>query len=340
MKGIRFLGKRRLEIIDFLDPELEKDEVLVKVKASAICGSELEAFTLPDPIEGNPGHEVMGIVEDPNGSKRFKKGDRVGVANIQGCGKCYWCKQGKQIFCKNAIGLSNAHCEYVKSKEIWLHPVPDDINDETAVMLSADGLGVPYASSIRSGITAGDITCVFGTGPVGQGMILLQSFLGAKAIAIDINPEALYHAKQMGAWKTLNPNKTDNLKKEILNLTDGLGPNKSFDACGNQEMFNVAMETTMPGGIVVTVGHGTHGIDSVRESLSFHKDDNTGELWGRNLSVMGNWVCYFSDYPKMLELIRSGLQINRLVTAKYSYKDAQEAYQSFEKKRGKTILRW
>jgi threonine dehydrogenase-like Zn-dependent dehydrogenase len=340
MKGIRFLGNRKLEITDFPDPEVGKSEVLVKVKASAICGSELESFVLPTPLEGTPGHEVMGIVEDPNDSKRFKKGDRVGVANIQGCGNCYWCRQGKQIFCKNAKGLSNAHSEYVRSKEIWLHPVPDDIDNATAVMLSADGLGVPYGSAIHSGVVSGDITCVFGTGPVGQGMILLQTFLGAKVIGIDINPEALNLATQMGAWKTINPKETDDIRAEILEITDGIGPNKSFDACGNQEMFNVAMETTMPGGVVMTVAHGTHGIDSVRESLSFHNDPDTGELWGRNLCVMGNWVCYFSDYTNMLELTRNGLQIDRLITAQYPFKEAAEAYRTFEKKRGKTILKW
>ena len=96
--------------------------------------------------------------------------------------------------------------------------------------------------------------------------------LGARVIAVDINPVALKFASEMGTWKTINPNECEDIKAEILGLTDGLGPDISFDACGDQGMFNVAMEITMPGGTVMTVGHGHHGIDLVRERLSFHAD--------------------------------------------------------------------
>ncbi|MBW1858320.1 MAG: alcohol dehydrogenase catalytic domain-containing protein [Deltaproteobacteria bacterium] len=239
-----------MELGEIPDPKVRKGDVLVRVKASAICGSEMETFVPPTglPWKGNPGHEVMGIIEDPNGSKRFRKGDRVGVSTLQGCGNCFWCLQGKQIFCKEVRGIRNAHSEYVVSKEIWLHPLDDDINDGVAVLLSGDGMGVPYGASIRSGVAPGEITCVFGTGPVGLGMTLFQTYLGARVIAVDINPLALERAKQLGAWKTINPNETKDLKAAILDLTFGLGPNKSFDAIsmGNQELFHTMLDVTMP----------------------------------------------------------------------------------------------
>ena len=341
MKGLKFLGNSKLEIADLPDPEVKKGEILVRVKASAICGSEMETFIPPTGLGwvGNPGHEVMGVVEDPNGSKRFRKGDRVGVATLQGCGECFWCRQGKQDFCKKAVVLKNAHSEYVVGKEIWMQPVPDDIDDGTAVMLSGDGMGVPYGASIRSGVAPGHKTCVFGVGPVGQGMAMVQTFLGARVIAIDINPQALKFATEMGAWKTINPKDTKDLKAEILDLTDGLGPNESFDACGNQEMFNIAMEVTMPGGTLMTVAHGSHGIDSVRERLSFHVDPAKWEFWGRNLCVRGNWACHFSDYTDQIAMVRNGLQVRRLITATYPLEKAAEAYLNFAKgMRGKTIL--
>jgi threonine dehydrogenase-like Zn-dependent dehydrogenase len=341
MKGIKFLGNSKLEITDLPDPKVKEGEMLVRVKASAICGSEMETFIPSEGLGwvGNPGHEVMGIVEDPNGSKRFHKGDRVGVATLQGCGECFWCRQGKQDFCKKAYVLKNAHSEYVVGKEIWMQPVPDDIDDGTAVMLSGDGMGVPYGASIRAGVAPGHKTCVFGVGPVGQGMTMIQTFLGARVIAIDINPQALKFATEMGAWKIINPKDTKDLKAEILDLTDGLGPNESFDACGNQEMFNVAMEVTMPGGTLMTVAHGSHGIDSVRERLSFHVDPAKWEFWGRNLCVRGNWACHFSDYTDQIAMVRNGLQVRRLITATYPFEKAAEAYLNFSKgMRGKTIL--
>ena len=230
MKGLNFLGNSKLEMMDLPDPEVGEGDVLVRVKASAICGSEMETFIPPAGLawKGNPGHEVMGEVEDPNGSKRFRKGDRVGVATIQGCGNCYWCRQGKQDFCKEAYVLKNAHSEYVVGKEIWMQPVPNDIDNATAVMLSGDGMGVPFGASVRSGVAPGHKTCVFGVGPVGQGMAMIQTFLGARVIAIDINPKALENATEMGAWKTINPKETKDLKTAILDLTDGLGPQRIF----------------------------------------------------------------------------------------------------------------
>jgi len=340
MRGLRFLGNSKLELTDLTDPIVGEGDVLVRVKASAICGSEMEAFRPSQPLEGNPGHEVMGVVEDPNGSRRFRKGDRVGVSTVQGCGNCFWCRQGKQIFCKEAYVLKNAHSEYVVSKEVWLHPLADDIDDATAVLLSGDGMGVPYGASIRSGVALGDITCVFGTGPVGLGMTLLQTYLGARVIAVDINPLALERANQVGAWKTINPKEIKDLKAAILDLTDGLGPNKSFDAgTGDQELFNTAMEVTMPGGTLVTVAHGEHGIDCVRERLAFHVDPAKWEFWGRNLSVMGNWVCYFSDFEAMQSMVRNGLQANLIVTNQFPLEEAPEAYRRVsEGLEGKVML--
>ena len=342
MRGLKFLGNSKVEMADLPDPELGKGDMLVRVKASAICGSEVETYRPPGgiPWGGNPGHEVMGVVEDPNGSRRFHKGDRVGVATIQGCGECFWCLQGKQDFCKKAFVLRNAHSEYVVGKECWMQSVPDDIDDSLAVLLAGDGLGVPYGATIRSGLAAGETTCVFGAGPVGGAMVMIQTFLGARVIAIDINPLALERATKWGAWKTINPKETKDVKGAILDLTNGLGPNKSYDAAtGDQELFNLALEVTMPGGTVMTVAHGMHGIDAVRERLSFHVDPAKWEFWGRNLCVRGNWACHFSDYADQLAMVRNGLQIGSLVTATYPLEQFEEAYRRFMGgQEGKVIL--
>ena len=331
MRGLRFLGNSKVEMVDLPDPEPGKGDILVRVKASAICGSEVETYRPPGgiPWGGNPGHEVMGVVEDPNGSTRFRKGDRVGVVPIQGCGECFWCRQGKQDFCKKVTGIKNGHSDYVVGKECWMQSIPDDIEDGIAVLLAGDGMGVPYGATIRSGLAAGDTTCVFGTGPVGGAMIIIQTFLGARVIAIDISPPALERATKWGAWKTINPKETKDVKGAILDLTNGLGPNKSYDACGNQEMFNLAMDVTMPGGLVMTVAHGTHGIDNVRERLSFHHDGAKGEYWGRNLTVMGDWSCHFSDFTDQVAMIRNGLPIASLITARYPLEQFEEAYRRF-----------
>lgn len=327
MRGVRFLGNGKVEIADLPDPKLEKGDVLVKVKASAICGSELGAYRGPNAMNGNGGHEAMGVVADPNGSKRFREGDRVGAAALQGCGNCFWCLQGKSDFCKEVGVISNAHSEFVVSKEIWLHPLADDIDDATGVLLAGDGLGVPYGASARAGVAPGDINCVFGVGPVGLGMTLVQTFMGARIIAIDINPHRLEFATRMGAWKTIYSEAVRDLRSAILDLTDGLGPNKCFECCGRQETLDVALDTTIPEGIVVVIGHGKQEINPQR--LIFRK----------NMRLMGNWVCHFSDFSAMVDMIRDGLQATRLVTNRFPLEQADEAYRRFsEGLEGKVLL--
>jgi threonine dehydrogenase-like Zn-dependent dehydrogenase len=327
MRGVKFLGNSKVEITDLPDPEMGAGDVLVKVKASAICGSELGSYRRSEPMDGNGGHEVMGVVADPNGSKRFREGDRVGVAPIQGCGDCFWCLQGKPDFCKNTGGIGSAHSEFVVSKEIWLHPLADDIDDATGTLLAGDGLGVPYGASARAGVVPGDVNCVFGVGPVGLGMTLMQTFMGARVIAVDINPHRLELAKHMGAWATINSAETDDLRAALLELTAGLGPNKCFECCGRQETLDVALDTTIPEGLVMVIGHGKQQINPQR--LIFRK----------NMRLVGNWLCHFSDFDGMVSMVRNGLQATRLITNRFPLEQADEAYRRFsEGLEGKVLL--
>ena len=327
MRGLKFMGNSKVELVELPDPKPGKDDVLVRVKASAICGSEMGSYRSPNPMDGNPGHEVMGIVADPNGSKRFREGDRVGVFSIQGCGNCFWCLQGKPDFCIKAGTFPNGHSEFVVSKEMWLHPLSDDIDDATGVLLAGDGLGVPSGASTRAGVVAGDVTCVFGVGPVGLGMTLVHTFIGARVIAVDINPHRLNLASEMGAWKTINSAETSDLRSVLLELTNGLGPNKCFECSGRQETLDVALDVTIPEGIITVIGHGEQKINPQR--LIFRK----------NIRLMGNWVCHFSDYDNMLRMLRNGLQAIRLVTNRYPLEQADEAYRRFSQGlEGKVIL--
>lgn len=327
MKGLRFLGNSKVELTDLPDPVPKEGEVLVKVKASAICGSEMGAYRSPNPMNGNAGHEAMGEIADPNGSKRFLIGDRVGVFTIQGCGKCFWCLQGKPDFCKQAGALSNAHSEYIVSKEVWLHPLSDDIDDGVGVLLAGDGLGVPCGASMRAGVSPGDVTCVFGVGPVGLGMTLVQTFIGARVIAVDINPHRLNLASEFGAWKTINSAETSDLRSALLDLTNGLGPNKCFECSGRQETLDVALDVTIPEGIIMIIGHGDQKINPQR--LIFHK----------NMKLMGNWVCHFSDFDIMLKMLHNGLQASRLITNRFPLEQADIAYTRFSQGlEGKVIL--
>ena len=275
----------------------------------------------------NSRDETMGVMADTDGSRKFKSGGRVGVSTLQGCGRCYWCAQGKPDFCRKVRIVGSTHSEYAVSDERWLMPLPDDLSDGEGVMIAGDGLGVPWGAAMRSGVKSGDITCVLGCGPVGLGSIIVHRWLGARAIAVDVNPQRLKLARKMGAWKTVDGSKEKDLAAKLLSLTDGLGPDVCIEACGRQSTLDAAIDSTQCGGAIVPCGPGPQTLNPQRL------------ICGRNLTLMGNWLCHFSDWPDMLDAIRAGLPAADLITAYYPLERAQEAYDRFMSGlEGKVIL--
>jgi len=314
MKGVRLLGNCQVEITDLPNPTPTAEQVLIKVTASGICGGEVHAYKGPNAMTANPGHEVSGIVEDPNGHAQWKKGDRVGIFTLQGCGYCRWCRMGKGDFCEKVWIPSPTHCEYCVSRATGMVKLPDDVDGPLAVLICGDGMGVPYGASTRAKVGPGDITCVFGCGPVGLGMVVVQSYLGAHVIAVDVNPVRLRFAKQFGAWQTLNPTETPNMAAALRDMTDGIGPNKCFEAAGRQDTLDIAMEATAPEGLIVQVGHGKQAIDPQRL------------ICRRNLTIFGNWVYHPGEFPTLLAMQRNGLRAERLITGLYHFTEAAKGY--------------
>jgi threonine dehydrogenase-like Zn-dependent dehydrogenase len=329
MEAVHILGNKRLEIGEFPRPTPREDQVLVRVMASGICGGEMHGFRGPEPQGMNGGHEVAGVIADPNRHPQWEEGDRVGVFVLQGCGKCRWCRQGKDTFCAEVGGGSPTHAEYCTARANALAKLPEDVSFPQAVMLCGDGLGVPYGSSIRAGVERGDVTCVFGCGPVGLGMVLVQSYLGAWPIAVEPVEHRRMLALKMGAWQTLDPNAETDMVARLKEMTDGIGPSACFEASGRQDTLDWAIDATMPEGVIVQVGHGKQSLDPQRLIVK------------RNLTIMGNWVAHPGWYPDMLGMVRCGLDLSRLITLETSYENAQDAFSRLEQGlEGKVMLLW
>ena len=329
MRGVRLLGNCEVEIADLPDPVPSEEQVIVQIKASGICGGEVHAYRGEDAMASNPGHEGAGVIADPNGHPQWEAGDRVGIFVLQGCGKCRWCRAGKDTFCEKVSGPSPTHCEYSVSRANALMQLPDDITFPIATLLCGDGIGVPYGSALKANVQCGDITCVFGCGPVGLGMVLLQSFLGAHVIAVDVNPIRLKIAKRLGAWETLEFGDKDELAKKLRDMTDGVGQMKVFEAAGKQDTLDVAMKATAPEGIICCVGHGTQQINQQELIIK------------RNLTMMGNWVAHPGYYPDILAMYRAGLPLEKLITATLPYTEAAAGYKgASDGTEGKVILEW
>ncbi len=329
MKAVRILGNKQVEIAEFPMPKPDENEVLVKVTASGVCGGEMHAFRGENAMDMNPGHEVSGIIADPNGHAQWEEGDRVGIFTLQGCGKCRWCRQGRDTFCAEVGTPSACHSQYITSRANAMVKLPDDVSAAVAVLLCGDGLGVPYGGTTRAGVRPGDVTCVFGCGPVGLGMVLVQRYLGAWPIAVEPVAARRELATRMGAWQTIDPTATDDLTGLLKELTDGVGPDACFECSGRQDTLDCAIDATKPEGIICQVGHGPQSLDPQKLIIK------------RNMTIFGNWVSHPGWYPDMLAMYRNGLDIERLMTMETSFENAQEAYAGLEQGlEGKVILHW
>ncbi|OGV63547.1 MAG: hypothetical protein A3K19_29550 [Lentisphaerae bacterium RIFOXYB12_FULL_65_16] len=329
MRALHILGKGKVEIAEFPTPVPKENEVLIKVTASGVCGSEMHGLRAEQPQAMNGGHEVAGVVADPNGHAQWEAGDEVVVFTLQGCGKCRWCRAGQDTFCTQVGAPAATHAQYITSKANGMVKKPTDLSWPLTVMLGGDGLGVPYGASTRAGVKRGDITVVFGCGPVGLGMVLVQAFLGAHVIAVEPSEARRKLAMKMGAWATLAPAPVPEMVATLKGMTDGVGPDKMFEAVGRQETLDIAIEATRPEGVIMCAGHGKQSIDPQKLIVK------------RNLTMMGNWVSHPGWFPGMLQMWREGLDVPRLITGIYPYEQAQTAYtEMLEGRSGKTILTW
>ena len=109
MKSLLFVWNSKIEVIEMPEPKPTPDQVLIKIRVSALCGSEMGAFYSPNASVGNSGHEFAGEVADPNGNCEFEQGDRVGAHVIVGCGTCAHCRTGNEIFCPDMLCSGMAH---------------------------------------------------------------------------------------------------------------------------------------------------------------------------------------------------------------------------------------
>jgi threonine dehydrogenase-like Zn-dependent dehydrogenase len=324
---VRFLGEGKITVEPqpALAPGL--GEVLVRVEASALCGSELHAYRSPSAHPtGNPGHEAAGVIVDANGSEPWREGDRVGVSAVQGCGACAECQAGRYTYCPDRTVGSSWHADYLTCKAHACVRLPEDVPWEAGVLLSGDGLGVPYHSSRRTRPQAGETVAVFGCGPVGLSNVLLYGFLGCRVLAVDLSPTRRELARGLGAAAVLDG--AGAVATEVRALTSGRGAEICLECAGRPETAALALETVATAGRVMLLG------EQPRLQISPSND-----LIRRDITLMGSWFYHFCECAEMLQLYRRGLRVDRLITHRFPRSQAAEAYRLFAAgETGKVIL--
>ena len=239
MRGVVFQGERQLELMNFPDPTPGEGEVVVEMKASGMCGSDLHQYRRPkggatigglaaatEPVIA--GHEPCGIVAaiGPGVSKaQAQIGQRVMVHHYKGCTVCNHCRSGWSQLCQEQAVLvygNNAHgghAKYLKVPAFTLVPLPEELSFVTGAAISC-GTGTAYGALRRIKLSGNDTIAIFGQGPVGLSATQLANAMGARVIALDVSEERLERAKEFGAWETVNPRSNDPVGA-IKDLTHG-----------------------------------------------------------------------------------------------------------------------
>src|SRR5579872_7625093 len=259
MRGVVFTGGRELELMEFTDPTPGPGEVVVEMKASGMCGSDLHQYRRPksggetgglaaptEPVIA--GHEPCGIVAavGPGVSdKQAQIGQRVMVHHYKGCTVCNHCRSGWSQLCQEEAVLvygNNAHgghARYLKVPAFTLVPLLDELSFTTGAAISC-GTGTAYGALRRIRISGNDTIAIFGQGPVGLSATQLAAAMGARVIALDVSPQRLERAKDFGAEALIDP-KRDDAVAAIKALTHGAGADYALDTSGTADGRLVAV---------------------------------------------------------------------------------------------------
>jgi len=329
MKHLEMLGQGQVRWIELPDPEPGPGEVLVRIARSALCGSELHTYRGKGSPGRNAGHEAAGTVAAiGQGVSELAVGQRVGLSGVVGCGVCEHCRAGRYTWCQDRVGgYGPMHAEYVVMPPRGCVPLPDDIGWEAGVLISGDGMGVPYRTSKRLSNPNIETVAIFGVGPIGLGNTIVESYLGRRVLAVDISPQRLAYAQQMGAAETINASDVDPVAT-IHELTDGHGADVCIEAAGRPQTLRQCLQAVRVAGTVAING----------EQPQF--DLNPSEdLIRRDITLFGSWFYHFGEWPEMADMVRQGLPAENLITHRFPMTRAQEAWAAFDDaKTGKVLL--
>jgi (R,R)-butanediol dehydrogenase / meso-butanediol dehydrogenase / diacetyl reductase len=354
MRGVVFKGNRQLEVMDFPDPTPGPGEVVVEIKASGLCGSDLKFYRDPPDaalkalgfkdfaargMEERPliiaGHEPCGIVceigphVDPRG---FKVGDRVMVFHYKGCGCCDLCRTGWTQMCTHGATIYGAtahggHANYMVVPAETLVHLPEGLSFSAGAAISC-GIGTAFGALKRGNVSARDILVVFGLGPIGQSAIQFSSAMGAEVIAVDISADRLTRAAELGANHIIDSSTTDPVA-EIIDITHGRGATVSLESSGAPSARVAATRCLGPWGRVVLVGLGG--------DINL---DVSPDIVLKQISIIGSYTFSNVGLGECARFVaRHGIDVDMLFTDRWSIEDADAAYKEFDKQvRGKAVI--
>ena len=325
MKAVFVKGPSQVEIRAVEKPIVEAGEILVKMRACGVCGSDLEKiygqYTQPSM---RLGHEPSGIITEVGKSvKNFKKGERVFVHHHVPCYSCHYCLNGSETMCEKYSETNLVPCglaeEFVVPEWNVSHEgvikIPDSMTFEEAAMIE------PLACCVRSWnkikVKKGYSVAIFGMGPTGMMHVMLSKVHGIKEIfCFDVNDFRLNFAKKFGVTETIKSSDPDAYNK-ILSKTQNRGVDVAIIATGNLETVTQAIEFVRKGGTVVLFGVPTK---DAKLSVDMSK------IYSKEITITPSYAASDSDTLDALKLIQEGkTNVKSMITHKFDLVDSHKA---------------
>ncbi len=315
MKALILSEYKKLDLIEMQKPQPGDDDLLIRVRACGICGSDVHGYDgstgrrLPPIVMG---HEAAGIVEAVGGAvTEFRPGDHVTFDSTVFCGKCFYCRRGLVNLCdhREVIGVSSrdfrrmgAFAEYVTVPARIAYSLPENMPFANAALIEAVSVAV-HAVSLSS-IALDDTVVVVGAGMIGLLVLQAVRLAGAgRVFVIDLDAARLELARSLGATATFNSNNCDPVT-DIRNLASGRGADIAMECVGISPSVNLAIEAVRKGGMVTLVGNVAPRVEIGLQSIVT-----------RQIRVQGSCASC-GEYPACISLISRGvIRVDPLLTA-------------------------
>ncbi len=341
MKALVLTEYNRFEFKEMPRPAIGDDEVLIRVKACGICGSDVHGADGSTGRRQPPiimGHEAAGVIaETGKDVADWSKGDRVTFNSTVYCGECSFCRAAQVNLCDNrrVLGVScddysqhGAFAEYVAVPRHILYRLPDAVSFAQAAMVEPVSIALHAVG--RTDVSPDDTAVVIGTGMIG--LFIVQSLRATgcgRIVAVDIDQHRLDMACTFGADIALRSDLCD-VPSEILRHTDGLGADVAFEAVGINETVAAAVASVRKGGTVVLVGNVSPAVGLPLQAVVT-----------RQISIHGSCASC-GEYPQCLDMIaRGAIDVDSLISAKAPLSDGASWFKRLydrEKKLMKVIL--
>lgn len=339
MKALLLTAASQLEYVDFPAPVPTEEEVLIRVRACGICGSDIHGWDGSTGRRRPPlimGHEASGeIVSVGPKVQKWKAGDRVTFDSTIYCGQCTYCKEGHINLCENrrVVGVAplefrqhGAFAEYVTLPPRILYALPDTLSFPHAAMVEPVSIAIHAVQRVK--IAPTDSVVVVGSGMIGLFVIQALRWAGAKKIiAVDLSEKRLQLARELGATETIKSDAVD-VAAEVSRMTGGRGADHAFEVVGFAPTFNLAVASLRRGGSIVLVGNLSPKIELPLQVIV-----------NREITLHGSCASA-GEYPLCLDLIAKGIiKVDPMIAAVAPLQDGADWFKRLSSKEGSNTMK-